>query len=71
MSSMKELLVLRIDGAIEALAEPYRDSLCRLLMLGLCGSTAAGGFSVIGTEVWAEEAEEAVGPALPALPALK
>jgi hypothetical protein len=65
---MKELLVLRIDGATEALAEPYRDSLCRLLMLGLCGSAAAGGFSVIGTEVWGEEA---VGAALPALPALK
>ena len=49
MSSMNELRLLRIDGAIEALDEAYRESLPKLLKSGRCESTAAAGFSVMGT----------------------
>lgn len=62
ISSMNELLVLLIDGAREALEEPYRESLPRL------GSTAGGGFSVIAiVSDAAAGAEAAGGPRLPAL----
>jgi hypothetical protein len=47
MSSIKELLVLRTEGAREALEEASRESIRKLPLLGRCESTADGGFSVI------------------------
>ena len=66
MSSIKELLVLRIDGAIEALEEPYRESLPKLFMLGLWESTAGDGFSVIAVGTCGEGVEAAGVLGLPA-----
>lgn len=57
---MKELLLLRIEGAMDALEEPYRGSLPRLLMLGLGGgSIIEGAFSVTGVDSCGDGAEVA------------
>jgi hypothetical protein len=47
MSSRKELLLLRIDGAIEAREESYRESLPEWFMLRLGGNSGGAGFSVM------------------------
>ena len=67
MSSMKELLLLRIDGVIEALEEAYLESLCRLFKLGLRGRMVAAGFSIIAIGFCGEVLEDAVAAGLPAL----
>jgi hypothetical protein len=63
MSSRKELLALLIDGATEALDEPYRESRPTLVPLGLCESAADCVFSVRAIDVCAGGADDAAGDA--------
>lgn len=71
MSSMNELLLLRIEGAREALEEPYRESLGAVFRLGRCENTAGPGFSVMTVDDCGGRAAAAGGADLPDLPALK
>ena len=67
MSSMKELLVLRIEGAIDALEEANRESWSGLFMLGFCDGLGGGDFSIIAIDTCAEGAEAAENAGLPDL----
>lgn len=67
MSSMNELLLLRIDGAREALEEPYRESLGGAFTLGGCENSAGPGFSVMTVDDCGGGAVAAGGAGLLAL----
>lgn len=67
ISSMNELLLLRIDGAMDALEEPYRESLLKAAKSGLCGAITEGDFSVIASDARGEGAEDAADAGLLAL----
>lgn len=59
MSSMKELLVLRIEGAIDALEEANRESWLGLFMLDFWNGLGGDGFSVIAIVTCARGADAA------------
>lgn len=67
MSSMKELLLLRIEGAIDAPEESYRESRPGVFMPSVCAGIGRGDFSVIAIDPGAEGAEPFEDPCLPAL----